>query len=80
MKITTYMYAKQECRITERGRSKVLPHERGQASASRLKATTGVPTAILRKGRLFKHTQNCKQVEVGISTAKGGETTEASLI
>jgi len=76
MTTTTYMYAKQECRITERGRSKVLPHERGQASASRLKATTGVSTAILRKGRLFKYTQ----LAASVSTAKGGETTEASLI
>ena len=53
MKIKSYMYARQECRIMERGISKVSPQEGEQPLA----ATTGVSTAILRKGRLLKHTQ-----------------------
>jgi len=49
IKTTTYMYTKWECRMMER-ESKVSPQEG-------LKATTGVSTAILRKGRLLKPTQ-----------------------
>ena len=52
-----------------RGRSKVSPQEGEQASAPRLKATTGVSTA---KG--LERKLNCKQATVEVSTAKGRET------